>query len=267
METGIEVYKAINGVQADLAKAGIVKDRKNQAQGYNFRGIDDCYNALAPLLPRHCLCILPRALSREVVERSTAKGNAMFYVTVEVEFDFVCSKDGSKHTVKTYGEAMDTADKATNKAMSAAYKYAVLQSFSIPTEGDNDADASTHEVKASPPPPPPPPSPSMPHADTTPEWASKPQLTKINAMWGTRPREELYRFLTNVCGREIVSGRDLTISEAGAVIDALEAETVTDVEELSGNCPDAPDSHFTREECQGRCNDLKRAGCPAWRRV
>jgi hypothetical protein len=55
--------------------------------------------------------------------------------------------DGSKHVVKTCGEAMDSADKATNKAMSAAYKYALFQAFCIPTEGDNDADATTQEVK------------------------------------------------------------------------------------------------------------------------
>jgi hypothetical protein len=47
--------------------------------------------------------------------------------------------------VQTYGEAMDSADKATNKAMSAAYKYAAFLAFCIPTEGDNDADATTHE--------------------------------------------------------------------------------------------------------------------------
>ena len=74
----------------------------------------------------------------------------MFYVTVEVEFDFVCSEDGSTHTVKTFGEAMDRSDKATNKAMSAAYKYAAFQAFAIPTEGDNDADSDTPEVKSKP---------------------------------------------------------------------------------------------------------------------
>ena len=52
--------------------------------------------------------------------------------------------------VTTYGEAMDSGDKATNKAMSAAYKYAAMQAFCIPTEGDNDADATTHEVAAEP---------------------------------------------------------------------------------------------------------------------
>lgn len=139
----MKVYQAINAVQADLARDGITKDKRNQQQGYNFRGIDDVYNALSPLLAKHGLCILPRILARECVERQTQKGGTLFYVTVEAEFDFVASEDGSKHTVRTYGEAMDSADKATNKAMSAAYKYAAFQAFAIPTEGDNDADAHT----------------------------------------------------------------------------------------------------------------------------
>lgn len=149
----MSVYKAINAVQAALSKTGIQKDRRNSQQGYNFRGIDDVYQALSPLLAEHGLCILPRVLSRTVTERQTAKGGVLFYVTVEVEFDFVCAEDGTHHTVKTFGEAMDSGDKATNKAMSAAYKYAAFQAFAIPTEGDNDADATTHEVAAEPEPP------------------------------------------------------------------------------------------------------------------
>ena len=141
----MKVYKAINNVQADLSVLGITKDRRNmQGSGYNFRGIDDVYNTIAPLLAKHGLCILPRVLSRECVERVSQKGGALFYVTVDAEFDFVSAEDGSKHIVKTFGEAMDSGDKATNKAMSAAYKYACFQAFSIPTESDNDADAHTH---------------------------------------------------------------------------------------------------------------------------
>lgn len=142
----MSVYKAINAVQRDLCVAGIGKNRKNQQQGYSFRGIDDMYNALAPILARHGLCILPRVMSRECVERQTAKGSTLFYVTVLMEFDFVCAEDASHHTVVMSGEAMDSADKATNKAMSAAYKYAAMQTFAIPTEGDNDADSTTHDV-------------------------------------------------------------------------------------------------------------------------
>lgn len=144
----MNVYQAISAVQAELAAIGIKKDRKNtQGNGYNFRGIDDVYNALSPIMAKHGLCMLPRVLSRESTERQSKSGGALFYITVDMEFDLVAA-DGSKHTVRTYGEAMDSGDKATNKAMSAAYKYAAFQAFCIPTEGDNDADAHTHEVKA-----------------------------------------------------------------------------------------------------------------------
>lgn len=144
----LAVYRAINAVQADLAHEGIGKDRKNTQQNYSFRGIDDVYNALSPLLAKHKLCILPRIIKREVVERESRQGGALFYTTVEAEFDFVSAEDGSLHIVKTFGEAMDSADKSTNKAMSAAYKYAAVQAFAIPTEGDNDTESSHHEVKS-----------------------------------------------------------------------------------------------------------------------
>jgi len=146
--TAQHVHIAVNQVKAALAKTGISKDRNNSQQGYKFRGIDDVYNALAPVLADASLNVYPNVLKREVVERTNQKGTALFYVTVEVRFDFVSAVDGSTHAVVTYGEAMDSGDKATNKAMSAALKYAFMQTFCIPTEGDNDADATTHEVKS-----------------------------------------------------------------------------------------------------------------------
>lgn len=147
----MKVYAAINAVQRALSQTGISKDRTNtQGAGYKFRGIDDVYNALAPLLAAHGLCIIPRFIKRECAERVSQKGGALFYVTVDAEFDFVSSEDGSKHTARTFGEAMDSGDKATNKAMSAAFKYAAFQTFAIPTEGTPDADAETHQVAAKP---------------------------------------------------------------------------------------------------------------------
>jgi hypothetical protein len=145
VDKSLSVYECIAAVSRDIGQAGLAKARRNEQQHYTFRGIDDVLNALSPLLAKYRLVILPRVLSRTVVERATQKGGVLFYVTVEVEFDFVSAADGTMHTVKTYGEAMDSADKATNKAMSAAYKYAALQTFCIPTEGDHDADAVTHE--------------------------------------------------------------------------------------------------------------------------
>ncbi len=145
MNTVPHVYQAITAVTAIMAGEGISKARKNQQQGYNFRGIDDVYMALSRHLSDQKLCILPRVLERTMVERTTKNGGISTYVVLDVEFDLVSAVDGSKHTIRTMGEAMDTADKATNKAMSAAMKYACLMAFQIPTEGDNDADFSHHE--------------------------------------------------------------------------------------------------------------------------
>lgn len=143
----MEVYKAINAVQEELAAIGISKSSKNQQQGFMFRGIDAVYNALSPLLAKHKLLILPRCLTHARAERETKNGGVLFYVTVQAEFDFVSAMDGSKHTVTMFGEAMDSGDKATNKAMSTAYKYAAFQAFCIPTEETSqDPDAETHQV-------------------------------------------------------------------------------------------------------------------------
>lgn len=143
----MEVYKAISAIIGEMSEQGIGKNSKNKQQGWQFRGIDAVYNALAPLLAKYELMILPRTLSRECTERQTRNGGAVFYVVVDCEFDFVSAKDGSKHTVRTFGEAMDSGDKATNKAMSIALKYAAFEAFFIPTEvTTNDADAETHQV-------------------------------------------------------------------------------------------------------------------------
>ncbi|HDW0019228.1 TPA: ERF family protein [Enterobacter ludwigii] len=143
-----KVYAAISGVASALAEKGISKERKQGSQvNYAFRGIDDIYNALAPELVKNKLLILPRYTERTSVERTSKNGGALFYITVRGEFDFVSTEDGSIHTVTTYGEAMDSGDKATNKAMSIAYKYAAFQAFCIPTEETAlDADAEVHQV-------------------------------------------------------------------------------------------------------------------------
>lgn len=141
------VYKAISNVAREMAETGIKKGSVNQQQGFMFRGIDAVYNALAPALVKHGLLILPRIIERTVTERQTQRGSLLFYVVVKAEFEFVSVEDGSKHTVVTYGEAMDSGDKATNKAMSIAYKYAAFQTFCIPTEETAiDADAEVHNV-------------------------------------------------------------------------------------------------------------------------
>ena len=62
-------------------------------------------------------------------------------VVVRVAYEFVSVDDGSSHRVETYGEAFDVDDKATAKALTAAFKTAMIQTFCIPVHGSEDADA------------------------------------------------------------------------------------------------------------------------------
>lgn len=141
-----KVYEAVSAVMAEMSKVGIAKDRKNQQQGYAFRGIDDVYAALASVLSTHKLMLFPFVVEMKREERQTAKGGIINYTILTVDYEIVCALDGSKQNIRMIGEAMDSADKSSNKAMSAALKYAALQVFMIPTEGNNDADAVTHEL-------------------------------------------------------------------------------------------------------------------------
>jgi len=174
----MKVFQAINAVQQELLK-GIGKTQKNAQQHYNFRGIDDVYNALAPALAKHGLVILPEVIERSVIERSTRNGGALFYVTLKVNYHFASAEDGSQFTVAAYGEAMDSGDKATNKAMSAAYKYACFQTFCIPTESV-DADSETHEVTA---------------ADISEQIESCASRDEAAALWKTIPKKEQPKYL------------------------------------------------------------------------
>jgi hypothetical protein len=146
-----KVYQAIAMVASDLGGEGIAKSNQpKEGVKFSYRSVDQVYAALNPLLSKHNLVILPRYVSHKQVARKTGKGNDIFFSVVEGEFDFVSTLDGSMHTVRTIGEAMDTSDKSTNKAMAVAFKYAAFITFCIPVEGeDNDPDAHGHVDAAS----------------------------------------------------------------------------------------------------------------------
>ena len=63
------VYASINAVSAELAEHGIAKTHVNEVDDYQYRSIDDVLDRLAPVLAKHRLCVLPRALKRTIAER------------------------------------------------------------------------------------------------------------------------------------------------------------------------------------------------------
>lgn len=142
------IYKKMSAVMKEIGSVG--KDQKNTAQGFKFRGIDQFVNALYPALTKHEVFMTPRCVSerneiKEVV-RSSGKTGYDKNVTILMEYDFF-AEDGSKVTVGPIpAEGIDSGDKATNKALSAALKYALIQTFSIPTEDMAEADLESPQI-------------------------------------------------------------------------------------------------------------------------
>lgn len=135
------VFEAFVKVMADVQ--GIGKNERNATQGFNFRGIDATMNTVGPVLRRHGVFIVPKALSLESERYLSKQGAQMRNVTVEMQYA-VFGPAGDTFVGSAYGEAADSGDKAVSKAQSVAYRTFLLQGLTVPTE-ERDPDADAHE--------------------------------------------------------------------------------------------------------------------------
>ena len=145
MENTPLIFKKIIEVMADINAIG--KDRRNQQQGFQFRGIDDVMNELHSSLAKCGVLVLPNVLEETRTTGKTSRGGDMFYTRLKINFGFY-AEDGSHVDAVVIGEAMDTGDKASNKDLSTGLKYAMLQVFCIPTEDEKDPDAVSPQPAA-----------------------------------------------------------------------------------------------------------------------
>jgi hypothetical protein len=120
------------------------KGDKNQAQGFSFRGIDAVVNAVAPALKRHGVIVMPHLQSVEYAQVEVGKNRtAMMQCRVVVQYAFI-AEDGSNLGATVAAEALDSGDKATAKAMSVAFRTALLQALCLPTD-EPDPDHDVYE--------------------------------------------------------------------------------------------------------------------------
>lgn len=138
----MNIYESITKIMEEIPAIG--KDQTNKTQGFKYRGIDDVMNTLQPLLSKNKVFIVPQILEQTREERTTNKGGNLIYSICKIKYIFY-AEDGSYIEAVTVGEGMDSGDKATNKAMATAMKYALFQVFCIPTEEMKDPDGETPE--------------------------------------------------------------------------------------------------------------------------
>jgi hypothetical protein len=138
-----QIFSRMNKVMQEVGAVG--KNKKNQQQSYNFRAIDDVIDACHPAFVRNEIFITSEVLESRREEHETKSGTRLYYSILRAKFTFY-APDGSNVCSVTEGEGMDTGDKATNKAMSAALKYALGQTLMIPFEV-TDSENDSHEAK------------------------------------------------------------------------------------------------------------------------
>lgn len=139
-----KIYGALASIMAEVQP--IAKGRRNTQQGFMYRGIDEIMNELQPILAKHRVVVVPEVLEHVREDRTSNKGNALIYSVCKMKYTFYAD-DGSSVAAVVVGEGMDSGDKATNKAMAVAMKYAMLQTLCIPTEDAKDPDAEAHSVQ------------------------------------------------------------------------------------------------------------------------
>lgn len=148
----MNVYEAINAVMTELKPIG--KNGFNQQQKYQYRGVDDVMSAISPLMQKYGLFIVP--VGAEVVrEQKNGSKSVLLYSNLVMKYR-IYSADGTYIEAEVPGEGMDSGDKATNKALSATFKYLILQTFCIPTaelvDSESDSPVVVNEMHADEPP-------------------------------------------------------------------------------------------------------------------
>lgn len=133
------IHEAITAIMSE--GYAVTKTKRNEKQGFMYRGIDDVMNTFQPLLAKHHVFVVPEVLEIQRHERTTKSGT-LLYSILKVKYTFYAD-DGSSVSAVVIGEGMDSGDKASNKALAIAMKYAMFQVFCIPTEEMRDPDADT----------------------------------------------------------------------------------------------------------------------------
>lgn len=121
----------------------VAKRDFNDHQRFSFRGIDAVVNAVGPALREHGVVVVP--VVQDVAYDNVTTSNNKPSTACRVLVDYVFTGPmGDTVTATVAGEAWDHGDKAAPKAMSVAFRTALLQALALPTD-ERDPDHTVYE--------------------------------------------------------------------------------------------------------------------------
>lgn len=141
IEKAPSIHEAMAAVMTDVP--AVPKSERNTEQNFNFRGVDAVTNAVGRALRTHNIVVTPQMTAKSYRDVQTRGGKTSREVLVDVTYRFH-GPAGDYRDVTVPGESIDVSDKGTAKAMSVAYRIALIQTFCLPTD-DTDPDHEYHE--------------------------------------------------------------------------------------------------------------------------
>lgn len=162
---GLNIYQRMLAITADMQT--VAKNLLVPAGGGKYRAVSetDVLNAVKPLEIRHGVYSYPverRTISVDVLETEERRKDydtkqyetikkTQFVYRIETRYRFVNVDFPDEYIdVVSYGDGIDSADKAPGKAMTYSDKYALLKAYKIQTGDDPDQDASPDYKNAKP---------------------------------------------------------------------------------------------------------------------
>lgn len=135
------IHESLSAVMEDVREVG--KKDRNAAQNFNFRGIDAVVNAVGPVLRKHKVIVFPNVIDKTRTVEVSSKGTPMEHIMLTVAYTFY-GPEGDSLTCTVAGAAADVSDKGVPKAMSVAFRTALLQALCLPTD-EPDPDSYSYE--------------------------------------------------------------------------------------------------------------------------
>lgn len=136
----VSIHVAINRVMRDLRPVGKGDRYDDNRTRFDFRGIDRVVNAVEPVFERHGVFAVPQVqeVSYRDVPRASGPGRNS-ECRMKVRYCFY-GPQGDCVVAEVQGEALDTSDKGTTKAMSVAWRNALIQVLALPTQAPDPDD-------------------------------------------------------------------------------------------------------------------------------
>lgn len=156
-EMNMNIYEKMSAIANEIGTvAKNLEIDTGKGRGYKAVGEADVLRTIKPIEHKHRVFSYP--CMRNVIEsgefvtsfevKGEKKERKQLFLRIETVYRFVDMDDPTQYIeVTTYGDGLDSGDKATGKAMTYADKYALLKAYKIVTGDDPDQEASGELVE------------------------------------------------------------------------------------------------------------------------